>query len=132
MSRRTDDNDVDKYDEQYNGWKKGLVCRAPEVTESAKFRSVCGIPQGSFLTFVSGLTTTSVQATISGTVIEAVVPEGVSGQSYVFVTKTAISGTFVDGDVISGLAVLEGEPFLASSNVHGTMLFHSHSVTARH
>ncbi len=112
---KKDDNsydDYDKWDQQYNQWKKDLVCSAPKVGEGAKFHSDCEIPQGSFLTFVSGLTTISVQASISGTVIEAAVPESISGQSYVFVTKTAMTGMIMDGDVISGPAVLEGEVIL--------------------
>jgi hypothetical protein len=102
-------NDYDKYDEKYNAWKKDLVCPAPKVGEGAKFHSQVEIPQGSFLTFVSGLSTISVQPSISGTVVEASVPESISGQCYVFVTKTACSGMIMDGDVISGPAVLEGK-----------------------
>ena len=107
-----DDNkydDYDKWDQQYNQWKKDLICPAPKVGEGAKFHSDCEIPQGSFLTFVSGLTTISVQASISGTVAEAAVPEAVTGQSYVFITKTAMTGMIMDGDVVAGPAVLEGE-----------------------
>lgn len=121
--RRTDDDkkkhdnmkdnynpdDYDKWDQTYNEWKKELVCPVPKVGDSATFHSDCEIPQGSFLTFVSGLTTISIQASISGTVAEAAVPETISGQSYVFVTKTAVTGTIADGDVIAGPAVLEGE-----------------------
>ena len=109
-------DDYNKWDQQYNGWKKDLVCPAPKVGEGAKFHSDCEIPQGSFLTFVSGLTTVSVQASISGTVIEAAVPESISGQSYVFVTKTAMTGMIMDGDVIAGPAVLEGELFYQTPN----------------
>ena len=102
-------NKYEEYDKEYNGWKKDLVCPQPKVGEGAKFHSDVEIPQGSFLTFVSGVTIISVQASISVNVIEASVPESISGQSYVFVTKTAISGTIADGDIISGPAVLEGE-----------------------
>lgn len=102
-------DDYDKWDQKYNQWKKDLVCPTPTVGEGAKFHSGCEIPQGSFLTFVSGLTTISVQATISGTVAEAAVPESISGQSYVFLTKTAMTGMIMDGDVVAGPAVLEGE-----------------------
>jgi hypothetical protein len=79
------------------------------VGESIKFHVDIEIAQGSFLTFVSGLTTISVQASISGTVLEAAVPDSISGQSYVFVTKTAMTGMIMDGDILAGPAVLEGE-----------------------
>jgi hypothetical protein len=96
-----------------NGGKGGndqtIICAAPRAGQGAKFQSAMEIPQGSFLTFVSGLTVISVQATISGSSIEASVPESISGQSYVFVTKSAMSGTIMDSEVISGPAILEGE-----------------------
>lgn len=114
--KQEDYDHYDHYYDEYNGWKKGLVCPAPKVGEGAKFHSAVEIPQGSFLTFVSGLSTISVQGNVAGTVIEAAVPETISGQSYVFITKTAISGTILDGDVIAGPAVLEGE-FFPSCNV---------------
>ena len=101
-------NDYDKYDQQYNAWKKDLVCPAPKIGEGARFHSACEIPQGSFVTFVSGLTTVSVQATIVGTVVDVAVPDSISGQSYVFITKSAITGMIMDGDVLAGPAVLEG------------------------
>ena len=102
-------DDYNKWDQQYNGWKKNLVCPTPKVGEGAKFHAAIEIPQGSFLTFVSGLSVISVGASISGTVIEASVPPSISGQSYVFITKTALSGVIADTDIIAGPAVLEGK-----------------------
>lgn len=136
MSRRTDYDDT--FNESENtkrgmssGAKGGsnqvIICAAPRAGEGVKFQSSVAIPPGSFLTFVSGLSTISVQATISAASIEAAVPEGISGQSYVFVTKTAISVTIMDSDVVSGPAVMEGE-FVGVRDVdHQVPLTHSQS-----
>ena len=62
----------------------------------------------SFLTFVSGLTVVSVQASISGSQVQGVIPQSISGQSYVFITTVAVSA--ITDEVISfGPLVIEGE-----------------------
>ena len=81
---------------------------------SLSFTGPSAISAGSFLTFVSGLTITSVSATISDTSITASVPTGLGGQTYVMVTSKDVSGgTINDADVLMGPAIIEvtpGEP----------------------
>lgn len=86
------------------------------------------IPKGSYITIVSGLTVVSVMGEYSGenhntyrimptnTDVRAgksasfKIPEGVSGQSYVFVTNKDVEGTFDSKAVVAGPAIIEVKP----------------------
>jgi hypothetical protein len=54
-----------------------------------------------YATFVSGVDILPVSATASGSMFTAVVPEGVSGQSYVFLTSDN-SGNLTDSSILAG------------------------------
>lgn len=66
------------------------------------------VPEGAYLTFVSGLDITSVKATKGKNgFYSAAVPITTEGQSYVILTKTDAKGKILDDNVIAGPAVLE-------------------------
>ncbi|KAF2763999.1 hypothetical protein EJ03DRAFT_332250 [Teratosphaeria nubilosa] len=67
------------------------------------------IPDGSYVTFVSGLAVVSVSGTVSGSEISAQIPSEASGQTYIFVTKSKIT-SIVDSEVIAGPAIVEVAP----------------------
>ncbi|KAF2480016.1 ferritin-like domain-containing protein, partial [Neohortaea acidophila] len=69
--------------------------------------SAAKIPAGSYVTFISGLTVTSVKGNVNGKSISVKIPTGLSGQSYAFVTNQDVEGTFNDKAVIAGPAVVE-------------------------
>ena len=63
-----------------------------------------------FVTFISGITTVSVAATISSRGIDVPIPRGLGGQTFIFITITDISGRQLsDSDVLFGPAILESE-----------------------
>lgn len=60
------------------------------------------MPSGtSYVTFVSGLMILPVEAMMMNGFVSAVVPEGVEGQSYVFLTKDN-SGNLTDSSILAG------------------------------
>lgn len=68
------------------------------------------IAQGSFVSFVSGLSVVSVEAQIVGTQAVAALPAGVAGQVYTFITSRSIDDNKLAADAISfGPAIVEGE-----------------------
>ena len=68
-------------------------------------------PSGSsFVTFLSGLTMTSVPAMVMGNTIKAVVPATAAGQSYAVLTKSNVTAMLTDDLVIAGPAVVEVTP----------------------
>ncbi|KAF7511008.1 hypothetical protein GJ744_005554 [Endocarpon pusillum] len=72
-----------------------------------------GDAAGKYATFVSGLTVTSVMIEHSGDSFEVVIPEGISGQSYVFVTNADVTGgpgSLTDSAINAGPAVVEVTP----------------------
>ena len=72
--------------------------------------SVTGsLPSAFFITFVSGLDTTSVAATAKGNMITTMVPPTAMGQVYAFVTNANVT-TLTDSAVLYGPAVLEVTP----------------------
>ena len=83
----------------------------PQVgqTHITEFSTKAAVPEGSYLTFVSGLDVTSVKAVKgSNGYYSAAVPNTAEGQSYVILTKTDVSnGTITDNIVVAGPAVLE-------------------------
>ncbi len=91
------------------------------------FTAAGTIPAGSYVTFVNGLTITSVKGTVKGTSkstsqvvnvtdrlpgsdISAKIPAGLAGQTYVFVTKSDVETTFSDSAVLFGPAIIEVLP----------------------
>ena len=86
-----------------------LPCPFLKEGDAATFNADAEIPQGSFVSFVSGLSVVSVQAQISSKQAAAAVPAGVSGQTYVFVTNKEISDNMLSADsILFGPAILEG------------------------
>ncbi|MCJ1359641.1 MAG: hypothetical protein MMC33_009643 [Icmadophila ericetorum] len=68
-------------------------------------------PSGTFfVTFFSGLSTTSVPATYANGVITTTIPDTASGQTYAVLTSTNVTGTLSDADVLAGPAILEVTP----------------------
>ncbi|KAL1853294.1 hypothetical protein Plec18170_005290 [Paecilomyces lecythidis] len=63
-----------------------------------------------FVTFVSGLDTVSVQAEVAEGSVSAVIPPEAQGQTFVMLTNSKISGTVSDGAVVAGPAVMEVLP----------------------
>lgn len=64
-----------------------------------------------FLTFVNGLETIYAPITQAvGTLITAIIPATVSGQTYVFLTKEKKSGPVTDENVLNGPAIIEVTP----------------------
>jgi hypothetical protein len=73
--------------------------------------SVTGTLPGSFyVTFVSGLATTSVAATAKGSSITTMVPMTAMGQVYAFVTSSNVTGPLMDSMILFGPAILEVTP----------------------
>ncbi|KAK5119238.1 hypothetical protein LTR85_007852 [Meristemomyces frigidus] len=99
-----------------SGWPKTSqkgenMCQPPKQGDSATFTATnMTVPAGSYLTFVSGLNVVSEKGTTNGMNITAPIPSVAMGQTYVFVTKSDVEGTFDDSQVIAGPAVLEVTP----------------------
>ena len=73
--------------------------------------SVAGsLPDTFFVTFCSGLATTSVAAMMTNGMITAMVPETAMGQSYAFITNQNVTSSLMDSMVLYGPAVLEVTP----------------------
>ncbi|KAI4123223.1 MAG: hypothetical protein LQ347_006238 [Umbilicaria vellea] len=68
------------------------------------------LPAQAYVTFCSGLNTTSVMATIKGAMISAVVPDTVAGQTYAFVTSSMASGSLMESTILFGPAIVEVTP----------------------
>ena len=69
------------------------------------------VPANSFVTFINGLMTTAVPATMSGDVISAMVPMTAQGQTYAFITNADPgNGTIMDSMVLYGPAIIEVTP----------------------
>jgi hypothetical protein len=66
---------------------------------------------GHYLTFVSGLAIKSVM--VEGDSLTVAIPEGISGQSYVFLTDADVSGgpgSLSDSTIVAGPAIIEVTP----------------------
>ena len=74
------------------------------------FDSPTGAAAGQFLTFISGLAITSMPATIANGKISATVPATAMGQTYVVLTKSNVTSTLSDDQVVAGPAILEVTP----------------------
>ena len=85
---------------------------------SYTFTAASTVPDGSFVTFVSGLDIVSVPvASKSGSTIAAVIPAVSAGQTYIFVTNSNITTTLNDSCILFGPAILEGKHEPAPRNV---------------
>jgi hypothetical protein len=76
------------------------------------FKAMGTVPASAFVTFVSGLTTTSVPLTMQGDMISAMIPNTISGQSYAFITSSAVAAgmSVTDDMVLFGPAIVEVTP----------------------
>ncbi|KAL2045004.1 hypothetical protein N7G274_002779 [Stereocaulon virgatum] len=76
------------------------------------FQAKGTVPASAFVTFVSGLNTTSVPVTMKGNMISAMIPNTIAGQSYAFITSSAIAAgmSVTDNMVLFGPAVIEVTP----------------------
>lgn len=75
--------------------------------------SIKGDASGKFLTFVSGLVVKSVKVNGSGGSFTVTIPEGIEGQSYVFLTSSDVSGgpgMLTDSVILNGPAIIEVTP----------------------
>jgi len=70
------------------------------------------LPATFFVTFCSGLDTTSVPATLAGDMISAVIPATAMGQSYAFITNAEVAAnkTLMDSMILYGPAIVEVTP----------------------
>lgn len=85
--------------------------KALAVGATVSFTVKSAAPAGSFLTFVYGLTVTSVPISGSGMTISAAIPATAGGQTYVFLTKTAAAMNKLDGSsILAGPAIVEVAP----------------------
>jgi len=85
------------------------MCRPPIAGTTVMFTAAGTIPANSYVTFVNGLSITSVKGTVKGSQISAKIPSVDEGQTYVFVTSSDVEGTMKDAAVLFGPAILEGE-----------------------
>lgn len=91
----------------------GLLAVQGEPTSqgiSYSFKPDSPPPATFFVTFVSGLTTTSVAGTVEGDMVSAVIPDAVQGQSYAFITNQNVTASIMDSMILFGPAVLEVTP----------------------
>ena len=77
---------------------------------SFTFMPASAPPSTFFVTFVSGLTTTSVTGTMDGDIVSAVIPDTVQGQSYAFITSQNVTASLMDSMVLFGPAIVEVTP----------------------
>jgi len=82
------------------------------------FKANGSLPSTFFVTFCSGLDTTSVPATMEGDMISAVIPATAMGQTYAFVTNAMANGTLMDSMILFGPAIVEVTPPSPSFDVN--------------
>lgn len=103
-------------------------CPPPCAGEKVQLSAAKAIPDGSYVTFVSGLSVVSVKGEIQGethtqwtalwkiadtsigNTTSAAIPAVVEGQSYVFVTSKDVEGTLDQSAILFGPAILEVKP----------------------
>lgn len=81
-----------------NGPSKFQISEPIETTQSV------------FMTFVSGLDIVSVACSQAENVFEAVVPSQASGQTFVLITNSEVTGTLGDNAILAGPAIVEVAP----------------------
>lgn len=87
------------------------MAAGPAAGSKVSFTAASSVPAGSFITFVSGLTITSVAGTINGNSISAAIPSTIEGgQTYVFVSNAKQEKTFSGTAVLFGPAIIEVTP----------------------
>jgi hypothetical protein len=85
-----------------------MYCAPPAAGATITLTASTPIPQGSYVTFISGLNVVSVQGNIEGNSIMVTIPSVARGQTYVLITNADIEGTLVDSAVLFGPAIVEG------------------------
>ena len=91
----------------------GLTATQGEPTSQGitfTFMPASAPPATFFVTFVSGLTTTSVAGTMNGELVSVVIPAGVQGQSYAFITNQNVTAAIMDSTILFGPAIVEVTP----------------------
>lgn len=68
------------------------------------------LPETAFVTFVNGLLTVAVEATISGSEITAIIPTTMQGQTYAFITSAKPTTSITDSIILFGPAIIEVTP----------------------
>ena len=81
---------------------------APGITFT--FTTTTAMPSTFFVTFVSGLSTTSVAGSVEGGMIVATIPATAMGQSYAFITNANVTGSIMDSQILNGPAIIEVTP----------------------
>lgn len=77
---------------------------------AATFTAQNEIPQGAFVTWVSGLSVISSQTNVAGAQAATRVPAGVAGQCYAFITNRQITDNKLDpAAIVAGPAIVEGK-----------------------
>ena len=74
------------------------------------FTSPANVASDAFVTFVSGLSMTSVPAMVMDGHISAVVPDTAMGQTYAIVTNKNVTDMLTDDLVVAGPAIIEVTP----------------------
>nr|OQO30439.1 hypothetical protein B0A51_03069 [Rachicladosporium sp. CCFEE 5018] len=93
-----------------NGHQGQQQCRAVASGSTASFTAASAVAAGSYLTFLSGLSATSVAVTINGNTISAPIPTVDEGQTYVFVSSKDVEGAFDGTSVLFGPSIIEVAP----------------------
>ncbi|OQO00729.1 hypothetical protein B0A48_13220 [Cryoendolithus antarcticus] len=93
-----------------NGHQGQNQCRAISGGSTASFTAASAVPAGSYLTFVSGLSVTSVKGTINGNTISAPIPTVDEGQTYLFVSSKDVEGALDGTSVLFGPSIIEVAP----------------------
>ncbi|EAS35667.1 uncharacterized protein CIMG_01021 [Coccidioides immitis RS] len=75
------------------------------------------IPPVFFITFVSGFDIISIPGVFSGGFYSGRIPRQISGQSFVFLTRTAARGTLVESTILAGPAIIEVNPTIPNLNL---------------
>ncbi|KAE9363289.1 hypothetical protein N431DRAFT_357286 [Stipitochalara longipes BDJ] len=97
-----------------------LQSGAPTAANATIYIKPAAMPNGTvYATFVSGLSILPASTSIENGWFKTVVPVGVSGQSYVFLTSDN-SGNVTDSSVIAGPAIIEATPDAPTFNLSVT------------
>jgi hypothetical protein len=84
-------------------------CPPPTANSTIMLTAANPVPEGSFVTFVSGLAVVSTKPSkIDGANVYVAIPSAAQGQTYVFITNSDVEGSFSDRAVLYGPAIVEG------------------------
>ncbi|KAI7264014.1 hypothetical protein KC345_g8972 [Hortaea werneckii] len=99
-----------------------MQCSPPMAGATVSFNAAtsdqASLPADPYLTFVSGLSVTSVKAQVDGSTVSAAIPDIAMGQTYVFVSSSDVEGSLDNSQVVFGPAVLEVAPPKPALNYH--------------